>query len=266
MTSFASVDPNLLALADNPNTHTPLGPDDERIVQPRFVLWMGSHPDWNVAQRFRFAATELDEVMAEVHGLLRERDRVRLSWEIGSHATPHGLAELLLDRGLVWDEPDPLQIGMVLDHAPPRPPGVQVRAVKTFEEYATSETIAHTSFGSTDLSEAQIGQGFGRYDPSRSRRYLARIDGQDVATGNASFTAHGVVLNAGSTLPQWRGRGAYRALVRARWDDAVAAGTPALVTQAGRMSLPILEQIGFVAVCEIRALMDDFGARNPTAE
>jgi hypothetical protein len=69
------------------------------------------------------------------------------------------------------------------------------------------------------------------------------------------------VLNAGSTLPEWRGRGAYRALVRARWDDAVVAGTPALVTQAGRMSLPILERIGFVAVCEIRALMDDFEAR-----
>jgi GNAT superfamily N-acetyltransferase len=266
VTSFSSVDPDLLALADNPNTHTPLGAGDERIVQPRFVLWMGSHPDWNVAQRFRFAAAELDEVMAEVHGLLRRRDRVRLSWEIGSEATPHGLAELLLDRGLVWDEPDPLQIGMVLDHEPPRPAGVQVRAVGTIEEYAASETIAYTSFGSTGLTEAQIAQGFGRYDPNRSRRYLASVDGQDVATGNASFTPHGVVLNAGSTLPEWRGRGAYRALVRARWDDAVAAGTPALVTQAGRMSLPILERIGFVAVCEIRALMDDFGARNPTAE
>lgn len=261
MTGFASVDPNLLALADNPNTHTPLGPGDERIVQPRFVLWMGSHPDWNVAQRFRLTATDLDEVMADLHRLLRERDRVRLSWEIGSQAAPAGLAELLLERGLVWDEPDPLQIGMVLDHQPPRAAGVQVRAVETIAEYAASETIAYTSFGSTSLTEAQIVQGFGRYEPNRSRRYLARIDGQDVATANATFTPHGVVLNAGSTLPEWRGRGAYRALVRARWDDAVAAGTPALVTQAGRMSLPILERIGFVAVCEIHALMDDFEAR-----
>ena len=34
------------------------------------------------------------------------------------------------------------------------------------------------------------------------------------------------------TLPDARGRGAYRALVRARWDDAVRRGTPALVVHA----------------------------------
>jgi hypothetical protein len=87
------------------------------------------------------------------------------------------------------------------------------------------------------------------------------VEGVDVATGNAIFTDHGVVLNAGSTLPGWRGRGAYRALVRARWDAAVAAGTPVLVTQAGAMSRPILERLGFVAVCEVRALLDAFGER-----
>jgi len=37
-----------------------------------------------------------------------------------------------------------------------------------------------------------------------------------------------------------RGRGAYRALVAARWADAVERGTPALVTQAGAMSKPML--------------------------
>jgi predicted acetyltransferase len=60
-------------------------------------------------------------------------------------------------------------------------------------------------------------------------------------------------------LPEARGRGAYRALVAARWRDAVERGTPLLVTQAGRMSQPILERIGFRRVCEIRILLDDFG-------
>jgi hypothetical protein len=32
------------------------------------------------------------------------------------------------------------------------------------------------------------------------------------------------------------------------------------------MSLSILEQIGFVAVCEIHALMDDFQARTAAVE
>jgi hypothetical protein len=60
----------------------------------------------------------------------------------------------------------------------------------------------------------------------------------------------------GGVLPAARGRGIYRALVRARWDDAVAAGTPALCTQAGAMSRPILEGLGFQPVAEHEILLD----------
>jgi hypothetical protein len=57
-------------------------------------------------------------------------------------------------------------------------------------------------------------------------------------------------------LERARGRGAYRALVRARWDDAAERGTPALIVHAGRMSRPILERLGFQAVAEIDVLED----------
>ena len=49
-----------------------------------------------------------------------------------------------------------------------------------------------------------------------------------------------------------RGRGAYRAVVRARWDAAVARGTPALAVGAGPMSRPILERLGFEQVLQFR--------------
>jgi hypothetical protein len=55
-----------------------------------------------------------------------------------------------------------------------------------------------------------------------------------------------------------RGRGAYRALLRARWDDAVALGTPVLITQGGSMSRPILERLGFERVGEVHMLVDTF--------
>src|SRR3954466_5576729 len=60
-----------------------------------------------------------------------------------------------------------------------------------------------------------------------------------------------------------RGRGAYRALIRARWDDAAALGTPALITQGGSMSRPILERLGFVRVGEGHMLLDRFGSLPP---
>ena len=51
-------------------------------------------------------------------------------------------------------------------------------------------------------------------------------------------------------------RGAYRALVHARWRDAVAAGRPLLVTQSEPMSQPILLRLGFEVVGQIMILLD----------
>ena len=49
----------------------------------------------------------------------------------------------------------------------------------------------------------------------------------------------------------------YRALVHARWLDAVERGTPALVTEAmPETSYPILTRLGFEQVCSIRRLED----------
>ena len=71
----------------------------------------------------------------------------------------------------------------------------------------------------------------------------------------------GVFLIGGSTAKWARGRGLYRALVRARWDYAVARGTPALVTHAvPETSYPLLRRLGFQDVCTIRRLEDSHGS------
>src|SRR5205085_3709836 len=82
-----------LELAENPNTYVPLRPGHDRVVTDRYVLWFGSgsHPAFNVAQRFRFRADELDDVRAEIHDQLRVRGRPACSWEVGSSATPGDL-------------------------------------------------------------------------------------------------------------------------------------------------------------------------------
>jgi predicted acetyltransferase len=65
-----------------------------------------------------------------------------------------------------------------------------------------------------------------------------------------------VLLSGGATAPWARGRGAYRALVRARWEDAAARGTPTLAVQAGSMSAPILRRLGFEKVMQFRRIED----------
>jgi hypothetical protein len=250
---------DVVELAENANTYTPLGPDDERIVTDRYVLWMGrgDAPGWNVAQRFRLRADEVDAVREEIHAHLRAKGRFGCTWEVGTHATPPDLVERLLALGLVDDEPTPLAVGMVLTEAPAQATsGVDVRRAETDEEHLAASRIASVAFGTPMPNEPPTER-----DPNNPV-YLAYVDGEPVARASASFGEHAVGLFGGSTLPEARGRGAYRALVAARWQDAVARGTPVLVTQASPMSRPILARLGFREVCEIRILLDDFGAES----
>jgi GNAT superfamily N-acetyltransferase len=248
----------ILELAENANSYTPLGPGDERDFTDRYVLWMGrgNEPGWNVAQRFRLGEGELEEVREEIHARLRAKGRTGCTWEVGTHATPVDLVDRLLELGLVDDEPTPLAVGMVLTDAPAaqQAPGVEVRRAETYEEHLAASQIAAVAFGGPVPEQVP--------PPSRDPNnvvYLAFVDGEPVAGATRAFSEHGVTLFGGATRPDARGRGAYRALVAARWEDAVARGTPVLVTQASPMSRPILAQLGFREVCEIRILLDAFG-------
>src|SRR5262245_32992734 len=168
----------ILELAENANTYTPLAPTDERIVTDRFVLWMGraDHPAWNVAQRFRFRADELDEVRAEIHAAVRGRGRTGCSWEVGSSATPADLVDRLFALGLELDD-DGYAVGMVLTEPPQQAPPVdiEVRRVSTPEEALVAAQIAAVAFGMAEPVPAPV-------DPEgRSVRYLAYVDGEPVA-------------------------------------------------------------------------------------
>src|SRR5437667_409041 len=90
---------------------------------------------------------------------------------------------------------------------------------------------------------AEPGGTWAAVELSPSVTFAAWLDGRVAAAARATFTSCGVHLTAGATAPWARGYGAYRALVRARWDAAVAHGTPALAVGAGRMSSPILRRL-----------------------
>ena len=87
--------------------------------------------------------------------------------------------------------------------------------------------------------------------------FLAYVDGRPVGRASCASTSAGPLelLNAG-VLPAYRGRGIYRALLRARWDEAVRRQTPILVTQGGSLSRPILERTGFRTIGAIQRLED----------
>jgi hypothetical protein len=252
----------LREIAEYPNSFGPLGPRDERIETDRYTLSMGPGKTWNTVQRQRMRADEVDEVLAEVRSLLRERGRDKTQWEVGSSAEPADLVERLLERGLTWDK-DPYAVALVLTHeVPPPPPELVARRVETLEEFAAANEVQWEAFGTSpdeiEENKAHLAQ---RWAETVNVMHAVWLDGEIVSAGTAAPTEHGLLLYGGATLTRARGRGAYRALLHARWQEAVANGTPALITQGGSMSRPILERLGFERIGEIHMLMDEFGKR-----
>ncbi len=186
------------------------------------------------------------------------------TWWLGPSSRPADLAERLLELGL---RPPVDRVGFVkslaLVDAPPEPPaGIEVRRIASFDDFLTAREIQWEAFAIPEDRRAQqrphLREDFDQtIELGIPVDFLATLDGTPAATGTAIPSERGVFLVAGSTSPWARGKGLYRALVRARWDFAVTRGTPALVTQAvPDTSYPILKRLGFQDVCDIKRLED----------
>jgi GNAT superfamily N-acetyltransferase len=255
--------------AEDPGAWGQIGPETglTRILTDRYCLLLGPVPAFTTVSRVRLDEENLSETLAEVRAHIAAHDHREALWRVGSSSTPSDLADRLQAHGLVPDERpgwEPHSTTMVLSTEPPAAaPGLVARRVADFDEYLAAGHIADTAFQiseeETKAYEAVAAESFARERAGHGPRvYLAFLDGRPVGVGRAVFAEDcpGVLMIGGGVLPDARGHGAYRALVRARWDDAVAAGTPALTTQAGAMSRPILERLGFQAIGEQEVLLD----------
>jgi hypothetical protein len=257
-------DDMMVRLAEAPAAYEPIGAGEHLIANHRYVLFIArsDHPGFNTVQHLRLSPQTIDVTVDEVRTIARAHSRTALTWEIASSATPSDLAERLRERGMTLAKP-PNAVIMVLREPPlPPPANITVTRVETVADFRVFVTITHEVFGMTDRlpSELERIDREGAVDLVNTRfmRYIAWIDGAPMAAATASFTDVGVLLHSGSTLPGARGRGAYRALVAARWEDAVRRGTPLAVTRAGPMSRPILGRVGFTELAEIIFLLDRF--------
>ena len=229
-----------------------------RFTDERFTLLGHPGGTWLAVQRIRLGDAVDDAV--RVARAFMEQHEIRIaSWWVSEHSTPTNVEERLLACGLRVVEHDHLVGGLLATSAPPAgPPDVVARAVANVDEYVA---VTETMFEAFDTPSTQRYDAAAEYEEVRGSdvvvRYAAWIDGRIVGGGRAIFTPRGALMSGGSTLPEFRGRGVYRALVRARWDDAAARGTPALAVQAGHMSAPILARLGFEQVCQFRRLQDE---------
>ena len=154
-----------------------------------------------------------------------------VEWKYYSHDGPE-LRERLVAAGL---EPEDEETVVVAEAAsiPPPPADVELRIV-------TDEFV--------DLAADVFGE---RFDlPERAVAVVAIVDGQPVSGGRVDFEdeVEFAGLFGGVTLPEYRGRGLYRATVARRAELARERGYRWLYSDALPTSRPILERVGFVPI------------------
>ena len=246
--------------AQAPDKYTLVPADVDRYIDDRMCVIQGN--TWAGVASVRVGAEDVAALVEEVRG--RVPAAKALTWWIDPDAQPPDLEERLKELGLR----EPADRGYLLhalacvEEPAPGPADVAVRRVETFEESLTATEVMWDAFGTPpERRESQRPHLRSEYESARAAgvpvTFIAELDGKPAGVGRSVYSERGVFLIAGCVLEWARRRGVYRALVRARWDDAVARGTPALVTEALHdTSYPILKGLGFVDVATIRRLED----------
>ncbi len=93
--------------------------------------------------------------------------------------------------------------------------------------------------------------------PSFSSIYVAYVDDVPACVGWAQFHKNSqfATLWGGTTLPQYRDRGLYTAVMATRVQEAIRRGSSFLTIDASRMSRPIAEKYGFQLLTFAHACM-----------
>jgi hypothetical protein len=227
------------------------------VKAPRFVVVAGADGVWASVQGVRLRDGEAAEALAEVRGLLAPSGTRVASWWLSERATPDDVEEQLLDAGLQLVADDYLIDGLLTTTAPPPgPPEVDTRPATTAEEWATIRELQDSVFDNPPERRPTREQLLAEFAGSSSVLFGAWLDGELVGAGAATPTSRGMLLWGGSVREDARGCGCYGALVRARWDDAVRRGTPALTVSANDKSGPALRKLGFEKVLGFRRIED----------
>lgn len=176
-----------------------------------------------------------------------------IEWKTRSHDHAPGLRSALASAGFVEGEEESVMIGpaeaLVVDVE--LPPGVTVRRAVDEEDLRGVARALDLAFGDSSGSEGRedLTRRLARADPLLEV-WLAEADGEVVGAGRLELVPDSDFAGiwGGGMVPQWRGRGIYRAITAARARSALAAGRRWIHSDSTDMSRPILQRSGLTRV------------------
>ena len=194
---------------------------------------------------------EVDELIARQVRVFAERGE-HFEWKLHAHDRPADLAQRLRAAGFVPEAVETVMIAPVAAVAaePCLPEGVRLREVSDRADLDRIEVLEEAIWRDNRGWLADSLEAERTVDPDALTIVIAEAGDAPVCAGWVRF-ARGTefaTLWGGGTLPAWRSRGIYRAIVAYRANLAVLRGFRYLQVDAMDNSRPILERLGFIAV------------------
>lgn len=176
----------------------------------------------------------------------------RVEWKTRGHDHAPGLHEALVGNGFEPDEPEAIMIGAAAALAVDvqLPAGVHLRRVTEEADIRAMSAMQDEVFGepaSNNNADALLSRAGKSPD---MELWIAEHGDTIVSAGRLEPVAGTDFAGiwGGSTLPQWRGQGIYRALTAARARSALKLGKTLIHSDSTEYSRPILERYGMVRV------------------
>ncbi len=230
----------------------PIWPGVER-VDPVLRL---HHPAWR-----GILWSDLDESNADAV-IAREIEHFdgggEWEWKHYSHDSPADLPDRLVAAGFVPEDTETMLIARVEDlpRESPLPDGVELREVIDEAGSAAMAQVHGEGFGE-EINEALAREVLEEIRSGTTRAVVALAGDRPICAGRIEFYkgTDFAALFGGATVPDWRRRGIFRAVVAQRTAWAAEAGYRYLQTDASDDSRPILERLGFIAVAKTTPYM-----------
>jgi hypothetical protein len=179
-------------------------------------------------------------------------DIATVEWKTRAHDHAPGLHDALVEHGFTPDDPESIMIGeaslLAVDVALPE--GVAVRRVTDEDEVRAMTAMQGEVFGDEPAElKAMVEQILHRLRTRDDMEmWVAEHAGRIVSAGRLEPVADTEFAGiwGGATLPEYRGKGIYRALTAARARSAIGHGKRYINSDSTEFSRPILERSGLV--------------------
>jgi len=239
----------VLALFDRQIRREHRGERPEDVVETvdGVVRQMGSAEGWSGVL---WSDLDEDTVDAAIDGQVRHFAGLgrEFEWKHYSHDHPADLGERLLKAGFVPEDPEALMVAEIasLPTEPVLPEGVRIERVTDAAGVQLMIEAHNAAFGHPSRQAEQVLSQI-EQDPD-SLIALVVLAGERPVCGARLEFHQGTdfaSLWGGGTVPEWRGKGIYKATVAWRTRLAAELGYRYLQVDASDDSRPILARLGF---------------------